>query len=119
MIKMNKHKNFLQFNGTNIVMLEKGGSYWIAIKPICETLNINFSEELNRIKSDAFLSTMVKEQPIFVKKQDKETLTNMLCIEERYVYGWLFSMDCNSEELAKYKETCFKLLAKKRINKKQ
>lgn len=38
---MNKHEKFLKFNGKNIVFLSIDGTYWIAIKPICDALNID------------------------------------------------------------------------------
>jgi len=40
---MNKHiVKFLEFKGKNIVYLSANGRYWIAIKPVCEVLCVDY-----------------------------------------------------------------------------
>lgn len=34
----------------------------------------------------------------------------MLCLPEKYVYGWIFTIQSNSEELAEYKLKCHDIL---------
>ena len=34
----------------------------------------------------------------------------MTCIPEKFIYGWIFSLRSESEELTKYKRTCYDLL---------
>lgn len=40
---MKTHEKFLQFNGKTIYFQSYDGQFWIAIKPICEILNVNYN----------------------------------------------------------------------------
>ena len=42
-------KKFLEFNGKSIHFLSAGGEYWIALKPICEVLEVDYSSQLTNI----------------------------------------------------------------------
>ena len=43
---MNKQVvKFLEFKGKNIVYLSVDGTYWIAIKPVCEAISINYNRQ--------------------------------------------------------------------------
>lgn len=103
----NETEKFLQFNGKTIFFLAKDGQYWIGIKPICEVLEINFSRQLRTLKSDEILGQLWSKQTI-VGADGK--LRKMVCIPERYVYGWIFSLRSESQELLKYKRDCYNLL---------
>lgn len=107
---MNKHQQFLQFNGRNIVFINVDGSYWIALKPICEALNIEYSRSFKNAKNDPILGPALAIQPIQVSKNGKSQVRNMTCIPEEFVYGWIFSLRSESNELTEYKRTCYRLL---------
>lgn len=99
-------KKFLEFNGKSVFFLAKGGTYWIAIKPICEALEVNFDRQFKNLKVDKILSQVYAKQPI----PTAGGIQKMLCISERYVYGWLFSIKSDSKQLLEYKRTCYELL---------
>lgn len=101
------HKNFLEFNGRNIYTLANDGVYYVALKPICESLNVNWQAAHKRLLEDKILSELSSEQTI-VAADNK--LRKMSCLPERYVYGWLFSLNSASEDLKKYKLKCYDLL---------
>ena len=64
---MNKQVvKYLEFKGKNIVYLSVSGTYWIAIKPVCEALNINYNRQYQNIKSDPILSPEFAKQQIQV-----------------------------------------------------
>lgn len=107
---MNKHEKFLQFNGKTIIFLNVDGTYWIALKPICEALNIDVRRSREFIKKDPILASVVSEQALQVSKNGKKQLRKMTCIPEKFIYGWIFSIRSESKELIKYKETCYNLL---------
>lgn len=103
----NSHQRFLEFEGTNIVFVNKEGQYWIAIKPICDVLNVNYNRQFQNLKKHHILSQLfAKQQTTGVDGKTYE----MICLPEKYVYGWLFSINSKSEELLKYQETCYALL---------
>jgi hypothetical protein len=100
-------EKFLQFNGKKIAILLSNGTWYIAIKPICEALNVEYTRAFKNIKEDAVLSQLLAEQPT-VAADSK--LRNMACLPERYIYGWLFSVRSESPELLEYKKKCYDIL---------
>jgi len=107
---MNKHEKFLEFNGKNIVFISVEGFYWIAIKPICDALNIDADRSIKNIKIDPILAPEWSKQTIQVSKNGKKQLRNVTCIPEKFIYGWIFSLRSDSKELTEYKKTCYNLL---------
>ena len=107
---MKTQQKFLEFNGKNIVFLDVEGTYWIALKPICEALNIDVRRSRDLAKNDPILGPEVSIQALQVVKKGQKQLRNMTCIPEKFIYGWIFSLRSDSEELTKYKRTCYDLL---------
>lgn len=111
-MKQQTHQKFLAFNGKKILFLSLDGTYWIALKPICEALNIEYSRSFKNAKNDPILGPALAIQPMQVSKNGRSQLRNMTCIPEEFVYGWIFSLRSDSEELTEYKRTCYRLLYK-------
>ena len=102
-----KQQNFLSFNEKTIYFKEVGNEYWIAIKPICEALDINYNRAYQNILDDENLSQL------FAKQQMVDTLgraKEMICLPEKYIYGWLFSLRSKSEALKQYQMKCYEVL---------
>jgi DNA mismatch repair ATPase MutS len=107
---MDRHEEFLDFNGAKIFFVSVDGTYWIPFRPICEALNIDVIRCFKNLKNDPILSLHLSKQTIQVSKKGKKQLRNMTCIPEKYVYGWIFSLRSDSKELIEYKHTCYELL---------
>jgi hypothetical protein len=107
---MKTHQKFLEFNGKNIIFLNVDGSYWIALKPICEALNIEYTRSFKNAKNDPILGPALAIQPMQVSKNGKSQIRNVTCIPEEFIYGWIFSINSESQELIEYKRTCYRLL---------
>lgn len=105
-----KHENFLQFNGTNIIYVNIDGTYWIALRPICEALKIDVRRSREMAKKDPILGPAVSVQALQVTKNGLSQVRKMTCIPERFIYGWIYSLRSDSEELIKYKATCYDLI---------
>ncbi|WP_421830212.1 phage antirepressor N-terminal domain-containing protein [Larkinella sp.] len=101
------HKKFLEFNSRNIYFLSVDGTYWLAVKPICEALGVNYNRQFQNLKEDEILSQLFAEQQM-VAGDGK--LRKMVSLPEKWVYGWLFSIRSESEELKQYKLKCYELL---------
>ena len=102
-----KPQNFLSFNEKTIYFKEVGNEYWIALKPICEALDINYNRAYQNILEDENLSQL------FAKQQMLDTLgraKEMICLPEKYIYGWLFSLRSKSEALKQYQMKCYEVL---------
>jgi len=87
-------QKFLQFNGKNIYYLDIEGTYWIALKPICEALEISWKNQHEKIsnKEDVF-NELSRVQGIVAA--DKK-LRKMVCLPEQYIYGWIFSIQLSN-----------------------
>lgn len=109
---MKNHQKFLEFNGKSIVFLSVDGTYWITIKSICEALNINVDRSYQNLKNDPILSHECAVHQVQVESNGIVQGRNLTCIPEEFVYGWIFSLRSDSEELTQYKRTCYRLLYK-------
>ena len=100
-------KKFLEFNGKAILFLNKDGQYWIAIRPICDALGINFSNELRSIKNHKILGpTVVKMTMVGADLR----VRSMVALQEKYIYGWLFSISSDSQPFQDYQLKCYDIL---------
>lgn len=54
---MQKHEKFLEFNGKKIIFLSVDGTYWIALKPILEALNMDADRSIKNLKNDPILGS--------------------------------------------------------------
>ena len=104
---MKPHEKFLQFKGRNIYFKEINGEFYIAIKPICDVLSLEYTRQFKNLKEDEILGELLAEQPM-VGADNK--MRKMICLPEKYIYGWLFSIKSNSQELKEYKKTCYDIL---------
>jgi hypothetical protein len=104
---MNNMKKYLDFNGTQIPFALIDGKYWVAIKPICEALGVDYIRQFKNLKSDEILGQLLSKQTI-TGADDK--LYKMISLPERYVYGWIFSLQSKSEALVAYKMKCYDVL---------
>jgi hypothetical protein len=102
-----KLEKFLEFNGKSISILSVDGTWWIAIKPICDALNVDYEKQRERISRHPILSQLPTKQGV-VAADNK--IREMLCLPEKYVYGWLFSINSDKPELIEYQQKCYDIL---------
>lgn len=100
-------KKFLEFNGKIIFFLAVDGQYWIALKPICDALNVDYIRQYKNLTDDKILSQLLSEQTM-VAADGK--LRKMVCLPEFFIYGYIFSIQSSSEELQLYKLECYRVL---------
>jgi hypothetical protein len=100
-------KKFLQFNGKDILFLAIDGQYWVALKPICEALGVNWSRQLRTLKSHKILGQLWSIQTMVGSNNG---LNKMVALPEKYVYGWLFGIRSNSDACLEYQFKCFEIL---------
>lgn len=104
---MKNLEKFLEFNGKRITVISADGTYWLALRPICEALNVDFAAQRKRLTADKILSRAWSKQTMH---DASGRLQEMFCIKEKFVYGWLFSVQSDSEELTEYKLKCYEVL---------
>ena len=100
-------EKFLEFNGKTLVFLAVNGTYWIAIKPVCEALNVQYVRQFKNINADPILGPALSKQTMQVPGDQAR---NMACLPEKFIYGWIFSIRSESSELLEYKRACYNIL---------
>lgn len=103
----NSIQKFLEFNNKLIYFLSVDGVYWIAIKPICEALSIDFERQRKNLKQDDFWNELPSIQTV-VAADGKSR--KMLCLPEQFIYGWICSIQSSSKDLILYKRKCYQVL---------
>lgn len=101
------YDKFLTFNERCLFFQNIEGEYWIALKPICEALNIDWKNQFKNLKSDEILAGVLAKQPM---QDNSNRVKNMVALPEKFVYGWLFSIRSKSSLLTRYKKMCYELL---------
>lgn len=107
MMSNNSIKEFLEFNDTPMYFTLVDGEWWIALKPICEALGVDWKNQNERLQKDTMLGLLYSKQSI-VGSHGKER--KMICLPEFYVYGWLFQINSDSPLLQEYKWECYRVL---------
>lgn len=103
----------ISFNNQALITFEQNGTYYTAMKPICENIGLEWGSQYNRIKRDDVLSSV-----IFIMKTTGNDGKDyqMICLPIEYLNGWLFGIDVNRckpeirETLIKYKKECYQAL---------
>jgi len=97
----------LEINKREILFKYINGQWWIALKPICEALGVNYDRALQNVKSDEILFQLyAKQHMVGADFKNRE----MVSLPERYIYGWIFSLQSKSEVLIAYKKQCYDIL---------
>ena len=100
-------KKFLEFNGKLIHFLSVDGQYYIAIKPICRALGVDYIQQFKNLKEDQILRLPLCVHTM-VAAEGK--LRKMTCLPEFFVYGWLMGIQSDAPGLASYKWECYRIL---------
>ena len=100
-------RKFLEFNGKTIYFLAKDGAYWVAIKPICEALKINYDRQFKNLKSDKIFGQLYAKQHMVGADS---RLRSMISLPEKWIYGWIYRINSDSPELLAYQVECCEVL---------
>lgn len=90
------------------VITDNCGVKWIAIKPICEALKVDYRAQLKVIMNSDTLLSYLSNQIIDSKDGRPE---NMVCLQEYAIYGWIFQLRSNSKILEEFNQECYKCFA--------
>lgn len=104
---MKRTEKFLEFNGKRISVLLADGNWWVAVRPICEALNVDYHSQYKNLQEDEILNGVLSKQ---TTHDASNRLQEMICLPEKYVYGWLFTIRSSSVELLQYKKVCYDIL---------
>ena len=108
-------KNLVQveFHGDTIWAIERGDEVLVAIKPICESMGMQWEAQLKRIKRDEILTQGMSIMDIPSPGGAQETM----CLPLNLIPGWLFGVDDRRitdenvrQKVLTYKRECYAVL---------
>lgn len=106
----------VQFNDQSLTVITgKNGERYVAMKPICENIGLDWDAQRQRIKRDEVLSTCTVMMTVQMPGDGQSR--EITCLPLEYLNGWLFGIDisrCREEirpALIQYKRECFKVLS--------
>ncbi len=100
-------------NEKEILIVNKGGEKFVAIKPICTALGVDYTRQLKKIKEDEILSPVVALRST-TGADGKEYKMQVLPL--KYIFGWLFTISPKNvspearDGLIRYKKLCYDAL---------
>lgn len=100
-------------NGQEIVIATHGNEKYVAIKPICEAIGVNFQNQLEKIKEDEILGQLYTLRGT-TGSDGKEY--KMGTIPLKFVFGWLFTINPNNvkpeikQNVITYRLECYNAL---------
>lgn len=102
----------VDFRSDTLVAVERDDGIYVAVRPICEALGIDWSAQLKRVKADPVLSEAVAliATP-FGRHGQEET-----CLKLDFVNGWLMGIDSRRvreearDKLIEYQRECHAVL---------
>lgn len=97
----------LEIKGKNVWFLRKDEGYFIAIKPICEALGVDYIQQFKNLKVDSILGAELCKYTMQVPGDQPR---NFICLPEKFIYGWLFSVKSESPVLLEYKKKVYDIL---------
>lgn len=104
----NRIERFLEFKGHNLSLLLSDGSWWVAVKPICKALGIDYERQRQNIRSSQILGQLPAIQQV-VGADNK--MRKMLCLPEEGIYWWLASINSDNPDLVAYQWECYQIIA--------
>lgn len=104
---MKNLEKFLEFNGRRIAVLLADGTWWVAVKPICEALGIKYEAQFERLQSHKILGQLFRKQGMVAADN---RLREMVCLPEKFIYGWLFSINSDNAQLLEFQRECYEVL---------
>ena len=105
---MEKLIQFLKINDRVISFVRQDETIFIAIKPICEALKVEYTHAFKSIKEDSILSSKIAK--ISMMNHGDFQPRKFICLPERYIYGWLFRLRSKNTFINEYREKCYNLL---------
>lgn len=103
----------VNFHNQTLSTLEIDNVHYVAMKPICENIGLNWNAQFERIKRDEVLSSTVRMTRMVAEDGKNREL---VCLPIQYLNGWLFGIDVSrvkaeiKDKLIMYKKECYQVL---------
>lgn len=105
----------VDFHGQQMIAIKNGDEIHVAMKPITESIGIDWKAQYNRIKRHPVMATCVVNMTIQMLGDDQQREVATLPL--KMLNGWLFGIDASRvkpecrDKLIEYQRECFDVLA--------
>jgi hypothetical protein len=105
----------IPFHQHSILTLREGDKVFVAMKPICEAMGLQWRAQYHRLKRDPVLSTCVSMMDTQMPGDVQSREVTFLDME--YLNGWLFGIDANRvnpelrDTIIEYQRECYLVLS--------
>ncbi|HDX0977183.1 phage antirepressor N-terminal domain-containing protein [Pasteurella multocida] len=102
----------VNFHNQTLLTVEQNDVQYVAMRPICENIGLNWASQYQRIQRDEVLSQGI----VIITTPSNGGEQQMLCLPIQYLNGWLFGIDVKRvkpeirETLITYKKECYQAL---------
>ena len=102
----------INFNNQQLLTVEKDGIRYVAVKPICDSLGLDWAAQFTKIKNNLVLN----EGIAIITTPSEGGPQQTICLHINMINGWLFTINPNkvSEEIRPlviyYQKECYKAL---------
>lgn len=109
---MNTQLETIQFHNQSLIVLNHENKPYIAMKPVCENIGLDWHAQLNRINRHNVLNKGV----VMIATPTKGGIQKLACLPISMINGWLFGIDTNrvkpeiKQKLEQYQLECFDVL---------
>lgn len=110
---MNQELQRIDFYGSDLLTIERNGTLYVAMKPVCKSIGLQWENQFKRIKRHPVLSEGMSMMDIPSRGGNQITL--MLTL--KMLHGWLFLIDSSQVAPAikgtviLYQKECFEVLS--------
>ena len=103
----------INFHDDTLFAVERDDGVYVAAKPVCDALGLNWKSQYNRMCRDAILS----EGMVIMTMPSVGGAQETVCLKLETVNGWLFTIDENRvkdedtrQKVLRYKRECYQVL---------
>lgn len=102
----------IQFHNQQLIVLNHQDKPYIAMKPVCENIGLDWAAQLKRIKRHQVLSSSM----VMMTTPSKQGLQEYVCLPISMINGWLFGIETSRVKpeiratLEQYQLECFDVL---------
>ncbi|GBC63379.1 hypothetical protein DENIS_4373 [Desulfonema ishimotonii] len=99
----------VKFHDHDLITIEKDGTYFVALKPICEGIGLDWESQRQLIQRDLVL----KEGTCIIQVPSAGGLQEAVCLPLHYLNGWLFKINASRyrggrrETIIQYQKECY------------
>jgi hypothetical protein len=110
----------VEFHGDKLTaVLTEDGTIFVPVKPLCESLDIQWSAQSKRINRDPVLAEVATSVSIMDIQGDPPQRRPMTCLPLDYLNGWLFGVNAarikdtgTRRRLINYQKECYQVLSR-------